>query len=111
MYLSCAYNLLWSVQPSLLLSLTPSLPLPIIEQLSIHIVTSSTHTDVMHFNIVDYLLFFFSFPSSPLLQTYSTYKCVSDHVWFCVHVYILYLSSTYERKHLSFVFLSLAFFT
>jgi hypothetical protein len=57
-------------------------------------------------------------PSSPkfqgvvrLLQTYSTYKCVNDHVCFCVYVYILDLSSTYERKHETFVFLNLAYFT
>jgi hypothetical protein len=28
----------------------------------------------------------------------SLYKCVHDHVWFCVYVYLLDLSSTYKRK-------------
>jgi hypothetical protein len=35
-----------------------------------------------------------------LLQTCYTYKFVYDHVWFlCVYVYLLNLSSMYERKH------------
>jgi hypothetical protein len=57
----------------------------------------------------------FYFPSSPkfqsvlsLLPTYSTCRCVYDHVWVCVYVYLLDLSFTYERKHVSFVFLTLA---
>jgi hypothetical protein len=45
------------------------------------------------------------------LPTYSPCRFVCDHVLFCVHIYLLDLSSTYERKHLVFVFLSLAYFT
>jgi hypothetical protein len=58
-----------------------------------------------------------SFPFSPellrvlLLQTCTTYKFEYDHAWFCVYVYLLDLSSTYERKHVAFVFLNLAYFT
>jgi hypothetical protein len=44
----------------------------------------------------------------PLIKTCSTYKFIYDHVCFCVYVYVLYLSSTYERKHAAFVFLNLA---
>jgi hypothetical protein len=46
-----------------------------------------------------------------LLQMSSTYKFENDHVCFCVYVYLLDLSSTYERKHVAFVFLNLAYFT
>jgi hypothetical protein len=46
-----------------------------------------------------------------LLQTCSMYMFAYDHIWFCVHVYLLDLPSTYERKHAVFVFLSLAYFT
>jgi hypothetical protein len=59
-YPQCEYTLLWSFQPLPLFSLTPPLPTSIIQQLSIHIVMSSTCTDVMHFNIVDSLSFFFT---------------------------------------------------
>jgi hypothetical protein len=62
------------------------------------------------------ILFFF--PSSsdfhrlvPLLQTCFTYKFIYDHVWFCVYVYLSDLSSTYEREHVAFVLLNLAYFT
>jgi hypothetical protein len=70
MYLYTEYTLLWSVQPLPLLSLTLSLPPRIIQQLSICIVTSSTFTDVMYFDIVDALSFFFPFPppSSSIAQ-------------------------------------------
>jgi hypothetical protein len=60
MHSSCDYTLLLSVQPLLLFSLSLSLPSPIIQQLSIHIVISSTCLDVMHFNIVDYHSLFLS---------------------------------------------------
>jgi hypothetical protein len=46
-----------------------------------------------------------------LLLKCSTYEFVYDHVWFCVCVYLLDLSSMYERKHVAFVFLILANFT
>jgi hypothetical protein len=58
-----------------------------------------------------------SFPSFPefhrvvpLLQTRSTSEFVYVHVCFCVYVYLLELSSTYVRKHVAFVCLSLAYF-
>jgi hypothetical protein len=47
----------------------------------------------------------------PLLQTCSTTEFVFDHACFCVYVYLLDLSSMYERKHAAFVSLSLANFT
>jgi hypothetical protein len=59
----------------------------------------------------------FSFPSFPgfhrviLLQTCSTYQFVYEHACFYIYVYLLDLSSTYERKHVAFVFLNLAYFT
>jgi hypothetical protein len=36
------------------------------------------------------------------------HEFVYDHVCFCVYVYLLALSSTYQRKHVAFVFLILA---
>jgi hypothetical protein len=58
----------------------------------------------------------FSFPSFPefhrivpLFQTCSTFEFVYDPAWFCVYVFLLDLSSMYERKHVVFVFLSLAY--
>jgi hypothetical protein len=60
----------------------------------------------------------FSFPSfpefhrvAPLVQTCSTSKFVYNHACFCVYVYLLDLSSTYEKKHVAFIFLNLAYFT
>jgi hypothetical protein len=100
--------------PLLLLSLNLSLPTHIIQQLSILSIIFSTCIDVMYFDTVEALPF--SFPSyshrvAPLLQTCFIYKFIHDHVWFCVYVYVLDLSSTYERNHVTFVFLSLAYFT
>jgi hypothetical protein len=37
--------------------------------------------------------------------------CVCDHVCICMYTYLLDLSSTYDRKYVIFVFLSLANFT
>jgi hypothetical protein len=55
----------------------------------------------------------FSFPSiskfhrvGPLLQACSTNEFLYDHVCFCVYVYLLYLSPTYERKHAAFIWLT-----
>jgi hypothetical protein len=45
----------------------------------------------------------------PLLQTCSTYMFVYDHARFCVYIYLLDLTSTYERKHAAFIFLNLTF--
>jgi hypothetical protein len=64
------------------------------------------------------ILILFSFPSFPkshrvvpLLQTCSTYEFIYAHICFCGYVYLLGLSSMYNRKHTDFVFLSLAYFT
>jgi hypothetical protein len=58
-------------------------------------------------------LFLSSFPElhkvDTLLQTCSTCEFIYP-VWFCVYAYLLDLSSTNERKHTTFVFLSLAYF-
>jgi hypothetical protein len=93
------------------------LPPSIFQQLSVHILVSSTFTDVMFYDITD-VLSFFSFPSFPqfhrvvpLLQTCSTSEFVYNHVCFYVYICLLDLSSMYERKHVAFVFLSLASFT
>jgi hypothetical protein len=87
----------------------------IFQQLSTHILISSTFTDVMFYDIVDALLF--SFPFSPsyravlLLQICSTYEFVYDHVYYCVYVYLLNLCSTFDRKHAAIVFKNGAYFT
>jgi hypothetical protein len=64
MYAHCESTSLWSIQPLPSLSLTLYLPLPIIQQLSIHILVSSTFTDIMFYDIVDALSFSFPFPLS-----------------------------------------------
>jgi hypothetical protein len=61
-------------------------------------------------------LFFPFFPKFhrvfPLLQTCSTYEFVRDHGFFCVCISLsLVLFSIYERKHATFVFLNLGYFT
>jgi hypothetical protein len=68
----------------------------------------------MFYNIVDALPFSFPFPpppefhrEDPLLQMFYIWF-VYDHDCFSVYVYLLDLSSMYERKHVAFVFLSLA---
>jgi hypothetical protein len=54
MYHHCKYTLLWSVQCLSLISFILSLPPCITQQLSVRIITSSTCTDVMCLDIVDY---------------------------------------------------------
>jgi hypothetical protein len=76
-YPLCECTSLLSAQPLPSLSLTPSLPTPIIQQLSIYIVTSSTCTDVMYYDIVDCLSFFFPLP--PPLNSIE-YFCCYKHV-------------------------------
>jgi hypothetical protein len=85
MYPRCEYTVHWSVQPSLLLSLTLS-PLPtIIQQFSAHIIKSSTCTDTMCFDIVDYHCLFLSLlpqvpeSSSTITTMFSIWTCV----WSC----------------------------
>jgi hypothetical protein len=67
---------------------------------------SSSCANVMPLDFVDFLPFCFPFPPplSAILQTCLTYKYVYDHACFCVHVYLLDLSSTYEtnKQPLSF---------
>jgi hypothetical protein len=79
------------------------LPLPIFQQLSVHILISSTVTDVRFYDITDALSFSLPFPPSPssieLLKAHSTQEFVYDHACFGVYVYLSDLSSTYERKH------------
>jgi hypothetical protein len=71
----------------------------------------------MYFNIIDFLSFSFLFLLLqcpwivPLLQTCSTYMFAYDHVCFCAYIYLLDLCSTYERKHVAFVFLNMAYIT
>jgi hypothetical protein len=45
------------------------------------------------------------------LRTCSLYKCVYDHVCTCIYFYPFHTSSTYERKHVTFFFLNLTYFT
>jgi hypothetical protein len=60
LYPSCEYALLWSVQLPLLLSLTPFLLPPIIRQLAVHTIMSSTCMNVKYFNTVDFHSLFLS---------------------------------------------------
>jgi hypothetical protein len=60
------------------------------------------------------LFAFSSFPEFhtvvPLSQTYFIHKFAYGHACFCIYVYLLDLSSKYERNHMAFVFLSLIYF-
>jgi hypothetical protein len=100
MHPHCGFTLLWFIQPLPLLSLTFYLPLPIFQQLSTHILLSSTLTDVVFYNIVDDLSYssFISFPEFyrvvSLLQISSIYEFVYEHACFYVYVYLLDLFST-----------------
>jgi hypothetical protein len=99
----CEYTSLWSIQPLSLLSFIPSPPPSIIQQLSTHIIISSTCTDGRHFHIVDYhSLFLPSFPEChrvvPWLQTCSACKIVYYDVCFYVCVYLLDLLSTVREN-------------
>jgi hypothetical protein len=83
------YTLLWSIQPLHCSPLPP--PTSHFQQLSIHILISCTFTDVMFYNTVDTLSSSFPFPSFPefhsvvlLLQTWSTYIFICDHVCICL---------------------------
>jgi hypothetical protein len=46
----------------------------------------------------------------PQSQTCSIYEFVYNHACFCVYIYLLDLSFTYERKYVAFVFLNLTYF-
>jgi hypothetical protein len=106
----CESTLLWSIQPFPLLSLTPSLPTPSIQQLSVHILMSSTCTDVMFYDITDALSLSFPFPP-PLssIEQFHYYKHVL-HMSLYVIMFVLCiclpldLSSTCKRKQVAFVF-------
>jgi hypothetical protein len=94
----------------------PLPPTPHFQHLSIHNVISLP-SQMLCFMILT-LSFSFSFPSFPechnvvpLLQTCSLYRFVYDHVCFCVYVCLLDVSSTYERKHVVFIFLNVTYFT
>jgi hypothetical protein len=103
------------------LTLSITLPYPftshpphISQQLSIHILISFIFTSYV---ILLMLYHSLSFPSFlkfhrivPLLQTCSTSKFVYDHACF-LYMFIFWISSMYEGKHVAFLFLSLAYFT
>jgi hypothetical protein len=110
-----ALNILYFGQCNLsvLLSLTPSLLPPLFNSFQY---TSLQPLPAQTWSISILLtIILFSFPSKensvvPLLPTHSTYRCVYDHAWFCVHIHLWDLFSTYERKHVAFVFLNLTYF-
>jgi hypothetical protein len=116
MYALCGCALLWSVQSLRLLSLISLLPPPIFQQLSVHIHISSTFTSVVD-NTTVALPFSFPFSLTPVL--YSSYTVTNMFynwvcIWSCLFLCIclsLNLSSTNEKKYVSFVFLILADFT
>jgi hypothetical protein len=102
----CAHRgctLLWSVQPLPLLSLTPFLSTPLIfQQLSIHMLISSTFTFYVMWHYWCSIIVF-SFPSFPevhrvvpLLQTCFTSEFVYNSC-FCVYVYIGSILSVWKK--------------
>jgi hypothetical protein len=101
---------------SLTLSTTlhPFPPSYTVYQFSMCFVVTCSYTDVMYFIIIHSLTFFPSFP--PLLVTSNSLTfgntfCVYLYVYMIMLVFVLDLTSTYERKHVTFVFLNLANFT
>jgi hypothetical protein len=117
MYAQCGYTLFWSVQHLPLLFLTP---LPLLPFFNSFQYTSlyPLPSQILCFMILLmlyhslFLFFFYEFHRVvPLLLTCCSYEFVYDHVCFCLYVYLLNLSSMYERKHAAFAFLSLAYFT
>jgi hypothetical protein len=91
----------WSIQTHPLLSLIPLSPtthfqLPYIFYIHRYYVLQCYWWSVILFS-------FPSFPEIhrlvPLLHTCSTYEFVYDYACFSVYVFLLNLSSTYERKH------------
>jgi hypothetical protein len=80
MYSCYEYTLLWSVQSLQILSLIPLPPTPYFQQLSIHIVISSTSTDVIFHDITVALSFSFPFSLS------------SNSIKFYCYKHVLYIS-------------------
>jgi hypothetical protein len=114
MYAHC--TLIWSVQPLLLLSLTFTSHPPFFNSFQ-YTSLYPLPSDVIFHYITDALSLSLPFPLSlssrvvPLLQTCSTAEFVYDYACLYKYIYLLDLSSTYERTHVAFVFLSLAYFT
>jgi hypothetical protein len=83
---------------------------PIVQQLSVYV--SSTCIDAMNFDLLMIILFPFPSSLSRIAQFcyYKHFLHVNVHVFtfVCVYIYFLGLSSTYEKKHATFVFLNLA---
>jgi hypothetical protein len=114
------YTLFWFIQPLPLFSLTLYLALPFFNNFQ-HTSVYPLPSQMLFYGITDALLFSFSlshFPFYPefyrvvpLLQTCFTCEFVYEHAVFCEYDYFFNLSATYERKHVAFVFLSLAYFT
>jgi hypothetical protein len=108
------YTVFWSVQPLLLLLLTSLPPTSFFKSYQYNPYILYLHRSYVY-DITDALAFAFPFPELhrvvPQLLTWSACEFVYDHDCFCAYVYLLDLSSTYERKHAAFVFLSLAYFT
>jgi hypothetical protein len=84
--------------PSHYSSLPLYLPPPIFQQLSIHILTSSTCTDVMCYDIVDALSFPFPFP--PSSSSIDQFHCFMHvlHLSLCLIMFVL----AYMRNMFSF---------
>jgi hypothetical protein len=103
-----------------LLDLTLPYPFPftpINQQLSVCFVIPSPYIDEMYLTLCIlshsfFLSLVFPAPSnSPTTYMHEIYMCVCDHVFVCLYICLLAISSTHIRKHTGFVFLSLAYFT
>jgi hypothetical protein len=106
-YLHCGYTLLLSVQPLPLLSLTLLPPNPHFSTFQ-YISLYPLPSQMLCFRIL--LMFYHSLFPFPLplssIEQFHYYEYV-----LCVCVNLLDPSFAYERKHVVFVFLSLAYFT
>jgi hypothetical protein len=111
MYAHCEYTLLWSVQPLLLLSYPFTSYPPFFNSFQY---TSLYHlaSYLMSCDITDALSF--SFPEFQSSSTITNILYIWVCIWSCLFLYIclsLDLSTTYKRKHVAFMFLSLGYFT
>jgi hypothetical protein len=91
------------------------LPPPIFQQLSVHILVSSTFTDFTILLMLCHSLFLSLIPRVPWSSsTIINMIYILVYILSCLFLYIclsLSLSSMYEKKHVAFVILSLAYFT
>jgi hypothetical protein len=83
------------------------------QQLSVNFIILSSYTDTMYFETIHNHFLFLSHLPLVLSNSLTTLNmaplsmCIYNYVCICVYINLLGLSSTYERKYGTFVFLNL----